>query len=127
MSFIRIRTINGQQYRYLEERYREGGKVRSRSKYLGRVLGVFTPIPREERGLRYIGKLMEKYPTPPVEQAKAVDERLMAGMRPKMSPDNPVPVEKVSVSPSASAPASAPQSEQSAGNTGTSETSSESG
>lgn len=35
MSFIRTRTIKGRQYRYLETRYREGGKVRSKSVYLG--------------------------------------------------------------------------------------------
>lgn len=33
--FTRTRTINGKKYRYLEERYRQGGKVRSRSTYLG--------------------------------------------------------------------------------------------
>jgi hypothetical protein len=30
MSFIRTKTVNGRVYRSLEERYREGGKVRSR-------------------------------------------------------------------------------------------------
>jgi hypothetical protein len=35
MAFTRIRTIKGRQYRYLEERWREGGKVRSRSISLG--------------------------------------------------------------------------------------------
>jgi hypothetical protein len=35
MSFVRIRTIKGRSYRYLEERWREGGKIRSRSTYLG--------------------------------------------------------------------------------------------
>src|ERR1043166_1262669 len=39
MAFVRIRTIKGQQYRFLEERWREGGKVRSRSKSLGPVDG----------------------------------------------------------------------------------------
>lgn len=37
MAFERIRTIKGRQYRYREERWREGGKVRSKSTYLGRV------------------------------------------------------------------------------------------
>ena len=35
MSFTRIRTIKGRRYRYLEERWRENGKVRSRSISLG--------------------------------------------------------------------------------------------
>lgn len=39
MAFTRIRTINGKQYRYLEKRWREGGKVRSRSVSLGPVSG----------------------------------------------------------------------------------------
>jgi len=39
MSFVRIRTIKNKQYRYEETRWREGGKVRSRSKCLGPVSG----------------------------------------------------------------------------------------
>ncbi len=35
--FIRIRTIKGRQYRYAEERWREGKRVRSRSTFLGAV------------------------------------------------------------------------------------------
>jgi len=35
VSFIRTRTIKNQKYRYLETRWREGGKVRSKSVYLG--------------------------------------------------------------------------------------------
>jgi hypothetical protein len=35
MSFVRIRTIKGRRYRYKETRWREGGKVRSRSESLG--------------------------------------------------------------------------------------------
>lgn len=37
MAFERIRTIKGNDYRYLEERWREDGKVKSRSTYLGAV------------------------------------------------------------------------------------------
>jgi hypothetical protein len=40
MAFIRIRTIKGRDYRYLEERWREGGKVCSRSTSLGPVGGT---------------------------------------------------------------------------------------
>jgi hypothetical protein len=35
VSFVRTRTIKNQKYRYLETRWREGGKVRSKSVYLG--------------------------------------------------------------------------------------------
>jgi hypothetical protein len=38
--FIRIRTINGRQYRYLQWSVREGKRVRTKSIYLGPVLGV---------------------------------------------------------------------------------------
>ena len=40
MAFTRIRTIKGRDYRYLEERWREGGKVCSRSTSLGPVGGT---------------------------------------------------------------------------------------
>ena len=36
MAFTRIRTINGHQYEYEEHRWREGGKVRSKSIYKGK-------------------------------------------------------------------------------------------
>jgi hypothetical protein len=84
MAFTRIRTINGKQYLYEEHRYREGGKVKSRSVYLGPAGGSartgrgggvggapaprrwYQPIPDEERGVVYIDKLVEKYPGDPV-------------------------------------------------------------
>lgn len=37
MTFTRIRTINGRRYRYEESRWREGSKVRSRSRSLGPI------------------------------------------------------------------------------------------
>jgi hypothetical protein len=37
MTFTRIRTINGHRYLYEEHRWREGGKVKSRSRCLGPV------------------------------------------------------------------------------------------
>lgn len=40
--FLRIRIINGRQYLYAEERWREDGKVRSRSRCLGPVGGRAT-------------------------------------------------------------------------------------
>lgn len=118
MAFTRIRTINGKQYRYLEERYRQGGKVRSRSTYLGRFLASLAPVPPGEQGWRYIERQMEKYPTPPAStsQAAAVQagkERFTAetGLQFPQAPANPVPVEKSS--PSVSSPAPAPQDGQS--------------
>jgi len=32
-----VKTIKGNQYRYLQQTYREGGRVRTRNRYLGRV------------------------------------------------------------------------------------------
>jgi hypothetical protein len=37
MTFTRIRTVNGHRYLYEEHRWREGGKVKSRSRCLGRI------------------------------------------------------------------------------------------
>ena len=68
MAFTRTRTINGKQYTYEEHRWREGGKVRSKSVYLGpgvKPRAIFTPIRDEERGLRYIERQMAKYPGDP--------------------------------------------------------------
>lgn len=54
MAFTRIRTIKGRDYRYLEERWREAGKVRSRSTCLGPVGGTV----RRKGVLRRIGELI---------------------------------------------------------------------
>ena len=55
MAWERIREVNGRHYIYLEERYREGGKVRSRSTYLGVVGGKRKKVktPAEECEERY--------------------------------------------------------------------------
>ena len=53
MAFVRIRTIKGQQYRFLEERWRENGKVRSRSKSLGPVDGR-----KKKAKIDWLGSLM---------------------------------------------------------------------
>jgi hypothetical protein len=42
MSFIRTRIIKNRRYRYRETRWREGGRVRSRSEYLGPENGIST-------------------------------------------------------------------------------------
>lgn len=73
MAFVRTRTINGKPYRYLEYRWREGDKVRSKSVYLGPGSSgggsswLPQPIPQEQRGWTYIERLMEKYPGDPFE------------------------------------------------------------
>lgn len=39
MAFVRIRTFKGRQYKYLQHSYRVGRKVKTRSIYLGPVIG----------------------------------------------------------------------------------------
>ena len=39
MPYVVVKTINGRQYRYEQETYRECGKVRTRSTYIGPVDG----------------------------------------------------------------------------------------
>jgi hypothetical protein len=39
MPYVVVKTINGREYRYEQETYREGGKVRTRSTYIGPVDG----------------------------------------------------------------------------------------
>lgn len=61
--FQRTRIKNGRSYTYWEERYREGGKVKSR--HLGKLRFIPSPITQEQRGLAYIDRLVEKYPGDP--------------------------------------------------------------
>jgi hypothetical protein len=51
MSFTRIRIINGRRYLYQEERWREGVKVRSRSRSLGPMDGSGRKLKRGRGGL----------------------------------------------------------------------------
>ena len=39
MAYEVIKTISGRQYRYLQETYRESGRVRTRNTYLGPIDG----------------------------------------------------------------------------------------
>lgn len=57
MSFIRTRTIKGRQYRYLEQRWREGRKVKSKSIFLGAIGGALGFI---GANLRADGRALEK-------------------------------------------------------------------
>jgi hypothetical protein len=55
MAYIVIKTIKGRQYRYQQRSYRQGGKVRTETIYLGPVDGG-----RRRRGLlRRIGDLID--------------------------------------------------------------------
>lgn len=54
MTFTRIRTIKGIQYIYEETRWREGKKVRSRSRSLGRFLGSLIKVPEGMEGMRQL-------------------------------------------------------------------------
>ena len=57
MSFIRTRTIKGRQYCYLEQRWREGRKVKSKSIFLGAIGGALGFI---GANLRADGRALEK-------------------------------------------------------------------
>ena len=57
--FIRIRTIKGRQYRYAEERWREGKRVRSRSIFLGAVGRTNESWLKTQLGHRY-GNMTEE-------------------------------------------------------------------
>lgn len=46
MAYIVVKTINGRRYRYLQETYREGGKVKTISKYLGADTLKDAPLPK---------------------------------------------------------------------------------
>jgi hypothetical protein len=73
MAFTRVRTINGRQYLYSEERWREGGKVRSRSISLGPVSG---PIATPVSGARKRKSNLATNLAPPP-HGHSVEERLM--------------------------------------------------
>lgn len=119
MAFIRIRTIKGRQYRYLEERYREGKKVRSRSRCLGAIgaalSGVIESFKREET--YNIEKWLPEH-NAKIDAAKArqlateAELTLKFGFR--KGSDTPVPIEKVPaqevLSPASELPA-APESD----------------
>lgn len=95
--FTRIRTIKGRRYRYLERRWREGGKVRSQSLSLGPADGAI--VNGQITNLGHGGYLeqMARYPSP--------REALPAAPAPA------VPGQPCGQSP-AGAPASEPSGEQ---------------
>ena len=81
MTYRVTKIINGRAYLYEQTSFRVGKKVKTKSVYLGRVTSFFTPIPVEQQGLRYIERLMEKYPS-----------QTSVGL--KVGPNKAVPVEK---------------------------------
>ena len=113
MTYIVIKTINGQQYRYAQTSYRVGKKVRTKSIYLG---------PLKRHGLfgvdwkatlaspKYLAidedALLEQVRA---EEAKyeAMKERFFKEVGLRVGPSNPVPVEKEAPRPRAPAPAPA--------------------
>lgn len=139
--FTRIRTIKGRRYRYLERRWREGGRVRSRSLCLGPVDGgaqVAAPRRRRKGPLTALAELIAANSLSPEERGRVVDETALlreakaadaareemradfeaaTGMR--LGPANPVPIEKVSATvaavPGAAAPAAETATESPAG------------
>lgn len=114
MSFIVIKTIKGRQYCYLQRSYREGGRVRTESLYLGPVsggrrkgvlksLGKLVAANRAEPGLRLTERMVEESQRLAAARAKAQGEaddafyvRMHALYGMTKGAANPVPIEKTS-------------------------------
>ena len=117
MSYIVFKTVNGRRYLYLQRTYRQGGRVRTESRYLGPVDGTKRSVagsPRQRPGfLKKIGSFIEANRLTPAERTRQVDDRAMLkatraqdAARTKMladlheryglklGPVNPTPVEK---------------------------------
>ena len=117
MAFTRIRTINGKQYRYLEERWREGGKVRSRSISLGPADGGWL---RRQMGQSF-GVDWDAIAREELARMDAEDARhaalhahqyLSYGL--KLGPETPVEVEKPVAVIDLVAPEAAPEAQENA-------------
>jgi hypothetical protein len=110
MAFTRIRTIKGRDYRYLEERWREGGKMCSRSICLGPVGGT---VRRRKGVLRRVGEFittnfqhghvfdMETLAREAQEVEQRKEAMIAAGLAElherygfPLGPSSPVPIEK---------------------------------
>lgn len=120
MSFVRTRKIKGKLYRYEETRWREGGKVRSRSVSLG-------PVGSDEGGWlhRQMGHshgvdwnkiAKEEIARQDAEQAKfdAHIGRLHAEFGLTMGPSTPVPIDKPAPMVDLSVPDAAPSADENA-------------
>jgi hypothetical protein len=101
MSFIRIRTIKNKKYRYEEKRWREGGKVRSRSVCLGAVgsdepVGWFRAQLGQAHGLDWDAiekQMLERQQAADAKQA-AFTARVYTEFGMKVGSGNPVEVSK---------------------------------
>jgi len=101
MAFTRIRTIKGKQYEYLEERWREGGKVRSRSVCLGSVTGrpkidwtatLRSPGLSEETMQHYLDQDRDRQARADQARSNALDS-LHQQFGLKVGPESPAPVD----------------------------------
>ena len=116
MSTVVIKTIKGRRYRYLQRSYRDGGKVRTESLYLGPVdggrrkgilrrVGELIAANRSEPGTRLINEMVENWEKQCKAQAAtekqaedAFYERMHALYGTTKGAANPAPIEKVPAS-----------------------------
>lgn len=98
--FTRTRTIKGRQYVYAEWRWREGGKVRSKSKVLSRIGGFIGANLKHEGTAGDLTEAQLKQHCEVVARNQAEKEAAqkavytMLGVQP--GPSNPSPVDKES-------------------------------
>ena len=117
MAFTRIRTINGKQYRYLEERWREGGKVRSRSISLGPTEGGWLRRQMGQSfGVDWDAIAREELARMDAEDARhaVLHARLYLDYGLKLGPETPVEVEKPMAVVDLSAAEAAPEEQENA-------------
>lgn len=100
MAFIRTRTIKGRQYVYREERWREDGKVRSKSTLLRKLGGFIDSNFKYEAGAVEADRASEQGARVQAErEAQAVAAReahlnaLHSAYGLKVGPTNPTPVD----------------------------------
>lgn len=74
--FLRTRTINGHEYEYEEYRYREGGKVRSRSIYLGRKKKALSYSDEQQEKERLEQERIDRIVAAAVKYGEREEERL---------------------------------------------------
>jgi hypothetical protein len=118
VSYIVIKVIKGRRYRYEQRSYRDSGRVRTESRYLGpaegSISGTASPPRRRRKGLLgKLGELIAANTLSPEEKARVIDEAALlkevkaqeaarekaradfeakTGMR--LGPPNPTPIEK---------------------------------
>lgn len=73
--FQRTRIIRGRAYLYEEERWRENGKVKSRSRLLQALGQMLTPPTDEEKGQRAGERAMDAWEKKQAEKEKAAKEK----------------------------------------------------